>query len=149
MTGGGIQLTDEVIGLKELQRRLKDAPKTIQRHARKGLRDAAKPLIPVARAAAGARLPHKGGLAVTVAALPISIVLFGSRDPGVKIKVKGSDAASTERGRLRHPTYGHRDRWVTQEIKPHWFTDAMRRAAPGQRRFIVEAMNAAAREIAG
>lgn len=145
-----IDLTIEGQGLKDLQRKLKllDA-KELRRELNKELRLAGRPLIAAARNAAAADLPRAGGLAARVERAPMRVSVTSSqREPGVKIVVKGVDARNTNRGRLRHPTYGHRDRWVTQQIKPGWFTDRMRRDAPLARPRIKAALDRVAAKVA-
>lgn len=136
-------------GLAALNRRLREAEaKGLQRELRRGLLEGAAPLIPVAHAAARTELPRRGGLADRVGARPVKVRVSFAKSPSVRIAVAGTDAGSTNRGRLRHPTFGHRDRWVNQAIKPGWFTDSMRQAAPTVRPRLVAAMERVAQQIA-
>lgn len=141
-----VQVTIEGDALKALQRKLKAIDRRdLRRELNKGLREGAKPLIGEARSAARSELPQRGGLAERVASRPMAI---SATTTGVRIRVKGMDARSTERGRLRHPVYGNREVWVTQAIKPGWFTDRMRAKAPGVRPDLIRAMDRVAEKIA-
>lgn len=145
-----IELTLEGEGLKALQRKIRalEDGKLMQRELNRALREGSRPLIDEARSAARADLPHAGGLADRIANAPMRIQVSSGRDPGVKIRVSGVDARSADRGRLRHPVYGNRENWVTQDIRPGWFTDRMRARAPMVRDDLVGAMERVAQKIA-
>jgi hypothetical protein len=141
-----VEMTVEGDAFKALQRNLKAVDRRdLRRELNRGLRDGAKPLIGDARDAARSELPSTGGLADRVAGKPMSISITQA---GVQVRIKGVDAVSTNRGRLRHPVYGNREVWVTQSIKPGWFTDRMRREAPKVRPDLVRAMERVAEKIA-
>jgi hypothetical protein len=141
-----VEMTVEGDAFKALQRKLKAVDRRdLRRELNRGLRDGAKPLIGDARDAARSELPSTGGLADRVAGKPMSISITQA---GVQVRIKGVDAVSTNRGRLRHPVYGNREVWVTQSIKPGWFTDRMRREAPKVRPDLVRAMERVAEKIA-
>lgn len=143
-------LSIEGKGLHDLQQKLKvlGDGKELRKELNLALRTKAAHLIREAREAARENLPNEGGLADKIANAPMRVSITSGKNPGVKIVVKGIDARSANRGRLRHPTYGHRDRWVTQEIKPGWFTDRMREKAPSIRPALVEAMDQVAKKAA-
>src|SRR4051812_31221853 len=104
-----IELTVEGDGLAALQRKLRAAEggRLLNRELVKALQEGAKPLLNEARSAARSELPHTGGLNERVADAPMRVqVSAAKREPGVKILVKGVGVSSTNRGRLRHPTYG-------------------------------------------
>ena len=91
----------------------------------KGLRDGAKPLIPLTRAAARQQLPHAGGLADLVAGTPQRIqVRTGADTAGVRLVVgkRRSGARGADEGTIRHPVFGH-SVYVDQSVAPGWFTD--------------------------
>jgi len=139
-------------GLHDLQQKLKalDA-KALRRELNKALRDASAPLIRQARDAAREELPRAGGLNERIAGAPMRVSVTSGKSPGIKIVVKGVDARAANRGVIRHPVYKQDDRptvWVTQRIKPDWFTDRMRRKAPDVRPRLVEAMDEVAKKAA-
>jgi hypothetical protein len=142
-----VEMSIEGDGLKALQRKIKQLPNRAElvRELNKGLREGAKDMPDAARAAARSELPHAGGLAERIASAPMSISVGQGK---VKIRVRGIDARNADRGRLRHPVYGNRGAWVTQVIKPGWFTDRMRREAPKVRPELVKAMDRIAAKIA-
>lgn len=83
----------------------------------RGLKTAAKPLIPKVQAAAKAKLPKGGGLNEQVASQKISVsIRTGAKSAGVRLTTTALDTKQTDAGYVRHPTWGHRDRWVAQQI---------------------------------
>ncbi len=141
-----VELRIEGDALKALQRKLKalDA-KDWRRELNKGLREGAKPLVQDARDAARDYLPRAGGFNELVASRVTSISVTQG---GVRIRVKGMDARSANRGRLRHPVFGNKENWVNQSIPPNYFTDRMRREAPKVRPDLIKAMDRIAEKIA-
>lgn len=131
---------------------LKAAGETqLRKDLHSGVRKAAKPLIPPARAAALARLPKRGGLAKLVSKAPMRVqVLTGRNRYGVRIAVANSRAAArtANRGTIRHPVHGNRDRWVEQKVPPGWFDDTMRAAAPAVRKDVEKAIEKTLNDIA-
>lgn len=116
------------------------------------VRKAARPLIPRARAAARAQLPKRGGLAKAVASSPMRAqVLTGRNKYGVRIAVgknRRAGARDTNRGRIRHPLFGNRERWYSQQTPKGWFDDTMRAAAPPIRREVEKAIQKSLDDIA-
>ncbi len=135
---------------KEL-RRQGEAGKGLRRELYKGIQRSTKPLKADAKASAAANLPHGGGLADLVAASKLSTrTRGGGKNVGVRIVATGKkvhDAAATDRGRLRHPTFGRPRSWVTQQIEPGWFTKPMEAGAGKVRRELLQAMERVARAI--
>jgi len=75
------------------------------------------------------------------------------RASGVRVtaKAKGNPrpryVGRIDRGILRHPLFGSRDRWFNQKVRPGFFTDPMKRSAPQMKKAIVEALDRIARKI--
>jgi hypothetical protein len=140
-------------GLKALQRKLKTLPNRAEltRELNKALREAAKPLEASAHDAARV-LPSTGGLAERIASKPVTANVGQGR---LRMRVKGSDARTTNSGRLKHPVYARADQtrdqwtWVAQAIPPGWFTKRMLRDAPAVRIYLVAAMERIAQKVAG
>jgi hypothetical protein len=143
-------------GLAALQRKLKAAEggKLLQRELNKALREAAKPLIPRVQESARSTLPAGGGLAERVASSKIRAQVTSGRDPGVVIRASGRKRRELDQGRLRHPVYARPNQtrsewtWVSQSVPSGWFTDPLRRAAPGVRPHLLAALEETARKIA-
>jgi hypothetical protein len=94
----------------------------------KGLREGAKPLIPLTRAAARAQLPSRGGLADLIAKAPQRVQVRTGGRPGVRLVVgknKGG-ARGADQGLIRHPVFGNRGVWVEQRVTPEWFSGTAR-----------------------
>lgn len=136
--------------LAAVTKRLKQAgANEVRKDMLRGLRVGAKPLVAVARQSAVENLPRAGGLDQVVAASKFAVrTRTSGRNPGVRVvALSGHNIAAMDRGRLRHPTYGHRDRWVTQKIKPGWWTDALTARAPEVRTALVAVLAETARRI--
>jgi len=137
----------EITGLQQLTR-LGVALKAtgaggLRKELLKGLREAAKPMVREARQAATDRLPKAGGLNLRVASEPMLIRnrLTGS-NVGVRIVTTTTDTRGPNHGVIRHPVFGHMDRWVTQPYAPAkgWFDQTLAKAGPEATKAIVEAM---------
>ena len=106
---------------------LVDAPRNVRKECEKGLRNAARPMQRTFRASALGYLPLRGGLAEWVAAgmrFRTSVSLQPDRlRLRISASLPGHDLPALNRGRDRHPVYGHRDRWVTQEVRPNFYDD--------------------------
>lgn len=134
----------------KLSKALKHAGRTeLRKELNKGMRDGAKPLIPKARAEALSRLPSSGGLARQVAKEPMRVQTRTGRDPGVRIVVgkRNGGARSANRGFIRHPVFGNRENWVTQEVRPGWFDDPIKAGAPAIRKDLEQAMQDVAAKV--
>jgi hypothetical protein len=116
----------------------------------RGLRNGAKPMVPAAREAALAALPKRGGLAADVAGAKWAVRTRLSGNPSVRLTGgwASHDMAALDSGLLRHPVFGHRRRWVSQPIPPHWFTDAMNQLAPEFRDELLKVIDDMARRMA-
>lgn len=113
----------------------------LRKDLNKSLKDAVKPLIPKVKDAARTQLPQRGGLAKKVASAPIRPqVRTGQTTAGIRLVVgkrRGSAAASTNRGVVRHPVFG-RNVWVEQHVKPGWFDETLEREAPKETHKAIE-----------
>lgn len=134
-----------------LSKALKHAGRTeLRKGLNKGVKQAAKPLIPKARAQAIARLPQGGGLARQVSKEPMRIqTRTGQFTAGVRVVVgkKQGGAQMANRGFIRHPVFGNRENWVGQEVRPGWFDDTMKASTPDVRRELMDAMEAIAQQV--
>lgn len=132
-----------------LSKHLKQAGETdLRKELNRRLRTAAKPIMKAQKAAARADLPQSGGLAKRIAKAPLRAQVRTGKDPGVRIVAKGTDARATDQGRLRHPVFGNREVWVTQQVKPGWFTESGRRQLPEVRQEVQRALVDIAQEVA-
>ena len=126
-----------------LSKALKAAGRTeLRKELNAELRKAGKPLIDRTRAAARSDLPSRGGLAAQVAREPQRIqVRTGARTAGVRVVVgrRRGGARGANRGVIRHPVFGNRDKWVNQRVEPGWFDKTLQRDAPDIARPAIEA----------
>lgn len=113
----------------KLSKALKHAARgELRKELNKGMRDGAKPLIPLVKAAARDQLPHGGGLNELVAREPMRVQTRTGRDPGVRVVVgkKRGGARATNRGVIRHPVFGNREQWAEQKVTDGWFDDTLK-----------------------
>lgn len=121
--------------LRRLARDLKAAGSDLRRELPKALRRAAKPIVAGIREEAVASLPKRGGLGGYVAKASITTSIRTGANPAVRIVGKKKagerqvDLPAINRGRLRHPTYGHRP-WVLQQVEPGFWDRAVAAHAP-------------------
>lgn len=110
----------------KLSKALKAAGRTeLRKELTKGLREGAKPLIPITREAAREMLPKHGGLNERVARAPQRVAVKTGGDPGVKLVAgkSGSGARAADAGVVRHPTFGNRAAFRATRVRPGWFTN--------------------------
>src|SRR6266496_4260607 len=119
--------------LTRLGRALKDAcDKDLQRELRRAMQRGGKPLKDAARKGALERLPKRGGLAERVANSKFG-VRTSTAGKGASVRIigpSGYDLQGMDEGLIGHRVYGHRGRWVSETVKPGWFSDAEAAAAP-------------------
>jgi hypothetical protein len=133
----------------KLSKALKAAGRTKMRNGlNKGMRNAAKPLIPVARAAFRAQLPHKGGAGEFIAGKTMRAKTYTGKNPGVSILVIKQDPRLDSQGRLAHPVFNKKQKanpnkraYVVQQVKPGIFSDALQAKAPAIRKDIEKAIS--------
>lgn len=109
--------------------------KGLRRELLRNLRAAGRPLTGAAREAALADLPKHGGLNEWVASSKFSVRnrLSGN---GVGMQIRGTKkdhqlGSSNDKGEVRHPVHGHRDRtWTVTKVRRGWYTDALKKKAP-------------------
>jgi hypothetical protein len=107
-----------------------DQRREIVKAMSKGIRASAPKVRRKIRAAGIAILPEEGGLGAWVARIRINLqIKTGSRSASIKLvggrnSVGGrSDIAAIDRGRVRAPTFGHRNKgsWHTVAVEPGFF----------------------------
>jgi hypothetical protein len=139
--------------LERVARRLKAAgDKGLRKKLLAGIRRATRPLHKDIKAAAMRELPARGGLNRFVASTKFSTkVRTSGRNVGVRIvAVKvGHDIRAIDRGRVRHPVWGNRRRWVNQRVRPGFFTKTIEASAPRVRAEVRDVMNEVTREVTG
>lgn len=133
-----------------LARKLKDAPKELRSELYRGLNRVTKPLKQDARKAAMQRLPSRGGLGKRVARSKIVTKRrVSGGGAGVRIvATSGYDIGSINRGRVRHPTYGHQP-WVNQTVPSGFWTEPLTAGAPKVAAEIQEVMDNVTQKIIG
>lgn len=149
-SGGGAPfgIRDDAGQVRKVQaelRRLGD--KDLMKAFYAGLNRATKPMKAAALTKGTTRLPRRGGLAQQVA----SKTKLGTNTArgSVAIFARGrSQARRINEGQVRHPVYGRRGAWVTQSVRPGWFTDPMQDGAPIARREVHDLLDDLAKQAA-
>lgn len=120
------------------------------RELNQAMQRAAKPLRRAARDGALQILPHRGGLDEAVAASSFSVQVRKTGDnAGIRVRgrKRGLQLDRMDRGMVRHPVFGHRGRWVWQNIRPGWFTKPMILESKNVRPELDKAMTDLARKL--
>lgn len=117
MASAPLEVRVDASDIQRLYADLKTVPGNLTRELRNGIKKAADPLADAVKAEASwsSRIP--GAVKVKPS--------FSARNPSVQIVVdpkKAPEAAPLNNGgrsgTFRHPTFGNRDRWVTQKAQP-------------------------------
>lgn len=144
MANGAESLAELGAKLKKLERG------DLRRELLKSIRTAAKPLAEAARTSALGTLPKEGGLNERVASSKItSRTSLSTRSARVRLvsSMGRRRLRDIDRGRLRHPVFGNRDVWVTQQVTPGWWTKPMEDGAPAVRKAIVRTVDDIGRRL--
>lgn len=140
---------DQLVRLAAAVRKAGD--KELRKELLRGLRTATKPMISDLRDSARANLPHTGGLNEVVASSKMAARNKTSgAGAGVRVVATGTkvhDIKATNAGRLRHPVYGNRRNWVTQDIKPGWWEEGAKGSASRVRANLLGVMDDIAHKI--
>jgi len=123
--------------------------KELRRELLRGMQRGGRPLKDAARRGALERLPRRGGLAERVASSKFG-VRTSTTGKGASVRVvgrSGYDLQGMDDGLIRHPVRGNRKVWVSQPVKPGWFSDAEEAAAPAVRDELVKSIDVVARKL--
>lgn len=146
-------LTAKITGANNLERIARElkatGDKELRRELLRGIQKGAKPLKEAVKRSADLTLPQRGGLHKVVARSKVSVrTRLAGGNPGVTLRAdSGHDINAMDRGRLRHPVFGDRRAWVTQQIKPGWWSLPIKAAAPAVRQNIEQAMESVIKKI--
>jgi len=134
--------------LEKLGRQLRAAgDKDLRRETLAGLRAATKPIRAAIREYDVRHLPQRGGLNRVMARSRITTqVRTSGRNPGIRLATKTHDPR-IDQGRLRHPVYGHQDRWVTQRVEPGYFSTPASQAAPAVQAELLKAIKRVEKQL--
>ena len=137
--------------LAALAVRLKVAgDKTLRVELLRGLKSGADPLVKAVAEAARNQLPKRGGLNEQVAGQKVKVqVRTGARTAGVRLTTEAPDTSQADTGFVRHPVFGNRSRWVTQQIPKAkgWWSVTLANGAPDVTPELMAAMERVAAQI--
>lgn len=142
--------------LAALSKRLKEAgEKGLQRELNKGIREAVEPFREAVRQSALNKLPRKGGLAQRVAdqVVPRPRKVNNSKGVGLRLIATGRQGmrslAALDAGKIRHPVFGDTEKWVSQLVQAHVWSQPAEDLGPGVARQVQAAINRVVRQIDG
>jgi hypothetical protein len=124
--------------------------KELRKDMLRGLRAAAKPMAMSIKEEAAADLPHTGGLNEWVAKSSITPrTRTSGKSAGVRItgRKSGHDLEAINRGRVRHPVFGH-NTWVSETVSSGWWERGALKQEDTVRRDLIVAMEEVAAKIA-
>lgn len=137
--------------LAQLGRQLKEAPKELRKELLAEIRKEGKPAVEDVKRQTDDHLPRRGGLAERVARQSYGVrTRLAGRSAGVRIQGTGRTVRalrSIDAGSLRHPVFGNRDVWVSQSVRPGFFTEPLENDAPRFRRAIEKAIARTSNEV--
>lgn len=147
----------KVVGASELRRVARNikevGDKDLKRELHRGLNRAVKPLKLAVKAEALHRMPS-GYAPVLTGSLKVGSSIRAAGAIKIRASAKGKRdnrdlRALDERGSLKHPLYGNRNRWYTTRIRPGFFTDPLVKGAHQVRAEVVQVINRVARKMQG
>jgi len=138
---------DEIAHVSRLLREVGD--KELRRDLYRGLNRATSPLKRAVKERARATLPSRGGLAARVASSSIAVRTRGGQHPGVRLVARGkANLDRLDRGVVRHPVFGNREVWVSQQVTPGWFTEPLQEGVAPVQRELLDVLDDISRRLA-
>ena len=132
--------------LERLSQALKRAGSLdLQRELSKAITAEMKPLREQVKNNAVATLPRRGGLNKRVANSQLRTVKLRG---GVRLQARSSYSLKLlDRGIVAHPVFGNRSRWVTEKVRPGWWSNPTKAAAPDVQKKLQAAMDQVAAKL--
>lgn len=131
---------------KALVQRLRAADRSVQTSLRRRLREAGKPLADAVIQEGPEGLPEGGGLADFLRSAKGGLSMTATRLQ-IRLSYGKHDLAAVNRGRLRHPVFGHRRTWVNQSVAAGTYDKAIEKHADEAGREIEQVLDDIAREL--
>lgn len=130
---------------------MKDAGnKGLRDELQKGVREAAKPLVADIKRSAELTLPHGGGLGRSVARRGGITARTNINNAGIQVRIAGSGKRQLKRlnaGQVRHPLYGNRHLWFTQQVTPGFWDAPIKKSGPRTKKAVVKAVNTISKKV--
>ncbi|MCB0913442.1 MAG: hypothetical protein KDB60_17695 [Propionibacteriaceae bacterium] len=135
---------------REFAAKLKQAPKEIQREIRAELRKVSRELGQEVLQAGAEPMPQRGGLADWILARGrVGVSITGIRmELALGVPKKSVIAQLNNRGYVRHPVFGHRDRWENNPVPGGTWTDDFLKRGPEVAERVAPAIERAMRRLA-
>lgn len=135
--------------LKSVEAKLRKAGPTLDEAVAKHLRRVAPEIPPLIRAEVPTHIPVSGGYAAVLeAALQFKTRVGVKTGMTMTITAKGKtedrEVGRVNRGSLRHPLFGNREKWYTTKVRRGFVDDGIEKAEP----LLVDAVQDARDELA-
>lgn len=149
-------ITADAAQMKAVSRAVREAgDKELKKALTKGTGAAVEPAKEAVKASARAELPHRGGLAESIASSKFRVQRLTGAAPGIRLIMRRpkehgggiSDLRRMNAGSLRHPVYGRR-KWVLQKIPSGWFTRPLEALKPQISRDVAAAVAEVGKQLA-
>lgn len=128
------------------------ADKELRKQVYAAFRKASKPLGETVIREGSAKMPHRGGLSARLATAKLSQSNSTTgRNPGITLRIKsreGYELPALDRGRLRHPVFGRRRRWVLQRVPARAFSTPFEQGREQVANEVTRALEDVAQDIA-
>lgn len=149
--GGALQVRADEKAFRQASEQLASVDPKLKRALTRRLGMIGRPMGQRVLRAGAMSLPQRGGLSARVASGKVSqSSVVPGHVPGLKLILRTQEGYSLPRmndGMLRHPVYGHRKVWVSQQIRSGGFSDAFEAEAPTVRKAILDAMSDAVADL--
>lgn len=133
---------------RDVARQIRGANRELRKELARAMTKATKPLKVAVKRSARTRLPRQGGLGrrVARAKMATKTKVAGPTANVSIVAVHKYDLDAIDRGRVKHPTYGHKP-WVIQLVRPGYWTEPLVQGGPQVRQEIVKAVDGIAKKM--
>lgn len=130
---------------KLVRQRLRDADKELKKNFMRAVRATVAPLKEEIPESARQKLPHKGGFAERIAKSKFAV---RTKQSTVIVQIANPiNLKKIDEGSLRHPVWGHMDRWSEQKIEPGFWSEPIKANEKEMLESLNEAMDETLAEI--
>lgn len=137
----------DVSDFTRASKKLRAARSKLRRFIGRRLNEAAKPVMLKVLARGSEAMPQRGGLARHLASKGNARLSTTASSFTAILGRRGAYVAGPNSGLARHPTWGHRDRWVSQSVPAGTYDAAFEDAAGEGGEAVAKALDDLARDL--